>query len=850
MVSSKERVLSYIKQYTREFAEEERPAITTQFLSEQFAMQRTNMSSLLNRLCQEGSLEKLNGRPVRYLLKEDVKEVKMVFFHQLIGYEGSMQEALRKVKTILLWPQIHPMFFIAPYGSGMRYMAGQIALVAQELGVLDKDAEVICIDCLVFAHKPEELHEILFGVHGELSIAHRRLVLLKNIQILTGYDRNQLCRLIEEKTCSSILLCSMPPHSDDKFQELLCEICGGNILLPTLSERPLSERLELVQSFFQEEVGNAMRSFEVDSNVMQNLLLYPDEKNIRGLKNTIHAGCANAYARVQNHKKTSIHVQLLDFPSIVYKGILLLEEHKQEVEKLLPYGHSYVFRGNKMIEKDRPLSKDWYRELQESMEKGTPEERLSLFTHTLYCYADDLAGHIHDHEQLKKLVSTKLIHLVEELLHHVEQDCNIEYPIVVCYSLCQHIDAAIRTQRKQQMIKNDVIKLVLSQHEKIYQTVKQFLVQIKNVFGVPLYIDDLVMIILILSRDYAIQKVGQLQSAFILSGISVADALQESIQDIFPNQSIHAFNVTLHKAREEIYLKLKSFLMKIDQGKGILVLYDQGSIRIMCESIASEIGCTIRCIQLPVTQMGISMVQEAAVSDDIEAVYASLSHQYHEEAFRNIKQRKPSILLLDQGDGVKNNRLLQYLKIHYQGEEVFLSLSVENSVELYTYLDTLSKEYEVIGMIGERNPNLHHIPSCTAAHVYACSPCNAKQLFVKQEDIDKELYEVMVYLQEQFSACDMEQLKPLMLQFLSNLKEYLMRDISMDKQIEIVLHMSCLIERLLHHEYPTVNFEAAAIMREDSAKVQAIKKLLKPIEKSFHVSINDSEAATIVSIIK
>ena len=73
MKTNKEKIFDYIVDYSKEFKtlEDDTPKFDTRFLSEKLNMQRTNISSVLNQLVEEGKLSKTNGRPVMFYLSDE-----------------------------------------------------------------------------------------------------------------------------------------------------------------------------------------------------------------------------------------------------------------------------------------------------------------------------------------------------------------------------------------------------------------------------------------------------------------------------------------------------------------------------------------------------------------------------------------------------------------------------------------------------------------------------------------------------------------------------------------------------------------------------------------------------------
>ena len=65
-MTKKEEVLACVQWLITTVPDKRETGATTQEIAEKMQMQRSNISTLLNELVQEGKLEKLSGRPVCY----------------------------------------------------------------------------------------------------------------------------------------------------------------------------------------------------------------------------------------------------------------------------------------------------------------------------------------------------------------------------------------------------------------------------------------------------------------------------------------------------------------------------------------------------------------------------------------------------------------------------------------------------------------------------------------------------------------------------------------------------------------------------------------------------------------
>ena len=171
MKLKKEKVLEFIKEYSSDFTHDEFPKITTRFLSEKLKMQRTNLSSILNQLVNEGKLVKYNGRPVLYQLADENVSGNGDVFEQLVGYDTSLKEAIASAKAAVLYPEGNPTILIsAAHGSGVSHFAKTVFRFAQASGKLKTRAPWILWDCKTILNEQEKFQEIFLGDHENEGI--------------------------------------------------------------------------------------------------------------------------------------------------------------------------------------------------------------------------------------------------------------------------------------------------------------------------------------------------------------------------------------------------------------------------------------------------------------------------------------------------------------------------------------------------------------------------------------------------------------------------------------------------------------------------------------------------------
>lgn len=869
MFSNKDKVLAFLVQYTKDFTGDEIPAVSTQFLSEQLHMQRTNLSSLLNQLTLDGTIDKFNGRPVLYRLKSKfLQSDEESIFNDVIGYEGSLQDVIKQIKARLLWPHQHHMVFISQDGCGVQYLCDNIYAFSIQHKLLHKHAPYQIFDCFVYIDRQEELHEALFD--KILHTVNKGILVIKHINLLSGFDRSLLFAILKgnkeyydpyvqvAQDFHFILLCSIQDHVEQTIQDLFCEQLGCCIQIPSLQQRPLTERFTFIQTFIQGEAKNVAKTYIADRNILQDILLYPCVHNITGLKADIHQGCANAYVRCKNTKQEKLILLLSDFPNAIRKGILYYKYNKTELDKLFDESCIYVFNDKQMSKK--PLAEEQKQDVYQNLymqAKRNKEENFSqdlqaaFLENDFYNYVDSISKRVHSREQLEKLVSEKLISLVSSFLENAERILQKEYANAVFYGLCLHINMTLVNVRKRQYVDNVIIKDVIEQHEREYNLTKSFVEIVKKEFGVQLSIDEVVFIILLLCKDTEHGKEqSEVVTLIVLHGDTSASSICKVVNQMIPENIIYAYDIPLDRRVEDIYEGLKQQILNIQQGKGILLIYDMGSIRTMCESIAYETSLQIRYFEIPLTLVGIACAKETKKNYTLDEIYSLLQNSYQDYLYKRKVITTDVILIIQHTYEHDAQDIADYVQEHYHTG--CKTLYVDDRNDLFNELSQIAKYHNILGIIGSYDPHLAHLPFCTLEKLYAQQNNDLKTLFQQMDTTSQtqELQEVMEYLQEQFHVCDMAMLYPLLMQFLDALEKQTQVILNMDQKIGIIIHISCLIERLLQDKSPAVNFEAATIFRKYGDLVGIVRILLKPMEQCFHILLNDSEAAIIVSIIK
>lgn len=865
MKSNKEIVYEFIKKYSSGY-QDDIPMITTQYLSEKLNMQRSNISALLNQLVKEGLLEKRQGRPVYYRLKKLKSRHRN--FEGLIGYQDSLREAVMLAKAAVLYPdQKCSILLVGPRGSGLNYFAHEVYEFAVESKKLKKNAPFILFDCKTFVERTHQIKEVLFHKQeGMLKKANEGILFIKNVDLLTGYDRTLLFEVMNGnyQTVKQIMdlpedfktniICTLSSSISVETLEVFKSKVNFYIELPPLSQRSFEERWQFIQLFLKTEAKKLNRMIEVDATILHCLFLYQTNKNIKGLKKDIQSACANAYVRECQNHNPSLHLLLTDFPNYVRKGLIYYKEYKNDICQYVPDNCRLAFKENEILSntiesQTKSLSTTIHQKrkhlIKEKLNQDDIEHILLTdifddFQHYYQQLVDKVPS-----QELDLFVSHKLIQCVQTFIigYQKEFHCQFEHHLLV--ALCVHFNSLMVNVSNTQHLTHVQIDYFIEKYDKEYQYVCRFVDIIEKEFHMTIKQDEKIFILLFMIPKKQKEQVVTLLAMHGKGATSIVDVVKQMIH----TDNIYAFDLSLDENIEEAYEKLKQKIIHIHQGKGILLIYDMGSLHTMVESIACETNISIQYIQVPITMIALSSSQQAKLNHSLEDIYQHLQSDY--QGYRYVRPQKENMILIISKKSIENALQVRediYSSYDYEGYHIEC-IYVSSSLDLFNQIDSLSKQYKIYGIISDETLQLKQYSYITYDEVYKHEVSSIELLFYKPQQEQEELLEVLGYLEGQLEKVDIREMSMMLINFVNELEKIMEVSLITDQKIGLLVHIACLVDGLLKGKTQSVHFNVINIIQMYGDKIEEIKKALQLIEQTYGVTMSDSDIATMISII-
>lgn len=402
-----QKVEQYVREFSGQSKEKMQLGVTAEMTAEALQIWRNDASRDLNRLVKEGVLEKTNTYPVRFCLKKNpapfyfAADDEMEPFVRIVGYDGSLRGQIRTAKAAASYPPFGlNTFIVGESGVGKTMLAEEIWKYVCAFRK-DKSVPFITYNCAEHTDNPQLLLSHLFGhVKGAFTGADRDkegIVALSNGGILFLDEIHRLPMTGQEMLFTVMDKGIFRPLGSVKTKQANLMIIGATtekidsalldtfkrrmpiiIKIPSLGERSLKERLDLVTLFFMKESQKLSMPIWVEKEAIRYLTAFESKTNIGDLKNEVQICCAKGYLRFIEQENTGT-----DAITIIKKDVsrkIVVEQRKAANVDAFVDAHiqgEYVLITGEDVQLN-PVKTYSADEKQERQDAAMPEDSLGL----------------------------------------------------------------------------------------------------------------------------------------------------------------------------------------------------------------------------------------------------------------------------------------------------------------------------------------------------------------------------------------------------------------------------------------------------------------------------------------
>ncbi|WP_122629128.1 sigma 54-interacting transcriptional regulator [Lucifera butyrica] len=600
--------------------------------------------------------------PQRILSNAEVE--KNEAFSSVVGYNGSLAPVIKLAKAAILYPQygLHTMIS-GSTGVGKSQLVEEMHRFAQQ--VRSRKIPLVVFNCADYGDNPQLLVAQLFGYGkgsftgaeadkaGLVEKANGGILFLDEIHRLPPkgqeilfriMDKGEFSRLGETERVRKVNLMIIGATTEGIESSLLNTFrrrIPVTIQIPPLEGRPNSERLQLIRIFLGREAARINKVIQVPKEIMKLLLLYQCSGNIGQLKSDIQVICAKAFLNSLSGGSEIMKISLTDLPLHVKNQPANLVLQKTELD-LIGAGELEIAPNSKpgitaMVSKDIP-EYNIYQLMEKRMDellrdhKSAAEAKQILDNEledkirvTTLSIENKYAGI--STTLLQDIVGEELIRVMDDIKRILVSEMGVR-DFGIINVLCLHLSAAWERLRTGKPIVNPHWESVRNHYKREFKIALKITRMLKLKLGLEFPEEEAGFIALYLNHFSAKERAGNFAGnvgLIVVTHGEVAKALIDIAQAIVGIQHGVAITMGMDEKVEAVLERVRAAAKAVNQGRGVLLLVDMGSLITFGELITEELGIPTRVIARVDTLLVMEAIRKSVLpSATLYTVYDSL----------------------------------------------------------------------------------------------------------------------------------------------------------------------------------------------------------------------------------
>ncbi|MGE6257958.1 sigma 54-interacting transcriptional regulator [Heyndrickxia sporothermodurans] len=872
MLGRREEILSFLKRKKKYYS--------AQQIADKFQLDRANVSRYLNELYKMKLIEKIHGKPIVYrILSSEKLQIHSHSFQQLIGVDGSLKVAVQQAQAAILYPPrgLHTLI-LGKTGTGKSLFAECMHKYAVDVKVIDNNAPFITFNCADYSQNPQLLYGQIFGIKrgsytgadtdrpGLLEKCDQGILFLDEIHrlphegqemLFTFMDKGEFRRLGETDQIrkASVQIIGATTELPESFLlETFTRRIPMTITLPSLEERNLEERYQLIEYFLIQESNRLNETIYVDRRALSALLLYYTTANIGQLQRDLKLACAKAFLNYKSDEIPFIKITQMDLPIHVQKGLLDTKEFREKMNRLIGsdqeiFKFYYQIRANQ----DIPIEESsYYDEIEQKLQslhqdgksvEDIQKEILLDINQYFNHYFDQLPE-----KNVNEVVGDQLWGITEKVYQFAEHELLRSFSKKMQFAFSLHLQGTIDRIKQNKTIYHPNLNDIRKKYSKEFKVSIEIAQMIENELNVEIPLDEIGFITMFLASDIEEKMFFQEQNVGIIvmmHGNSTATSMLQTVQELLGVQHGIAIDMPLSMAVRDMYDRVKNAVVRLNNTKGILLLVDMGSLSSFGDMIFEETGVKTKTISMTSTPIVMEAVRKASLGRGLEEIYQSCQ-QLFEYQTSSIKayskpMKKAIITACFTGEGVAF-RLKSRLSELISGMDIELfSLQFLNRQAFTEKIEQLAEQYEIMAIVGTVHFQYGQIPFYSAFDIFQNNGLQDLKRVIDEEDP----YQRMVQSLEGHITT-IPSIKYLVHKLRSLISEITQQlNVVLEEGVDkgIIIHLIFLIENLKLNQ-PIREFEEYEDFRKKYAReMSVIREIFNKLMEEYDIIVDDSEAA-------
>ena len=884
---------------------------------------RANASLELNKLVRDGRAIKLTTYPVRFLPKETVEvlldrelsgitELETIAdldaarqadepiadsylsnsknpFDQIIGHQSSLKQVISQAKAAVYYPPsgLH-MLLLGQTGTGKTFFAEKTYEYSRYEGLLKEDAPFKSFNCADYYNNPQLLMSQLFGYakgaftgadhdhEGLVEKADGGVLLLDEVHRLPPEGQEMLFYFIDNGTFNRLgengvkrhskvlIICATTENPDSALLKTFVRRIPMTIQIPSLSERPIEERVALTQFLFAQEAKRIKKTMRISIDVINALVHATTSGNVGQLKSLVQLVCAQAFLK-SIHRFDEVDIDICNLQDDIREDWVSSRDNLARAMVISKYVDVVTVIHPEAVAVTPEASTDY--NIYDALDKKLVVLENEGLSHSLIkktmmrelqLYLKKYVKNYDSTSNLLNFVDKAIVDFVNQLKEIAEAEMRVKFDRRFTYFFAMHIDAYFSRGEKVNLLVAQEIENLKKEHPLEYQVAERFRVEISKVFHHELpdvEVAYLAMLLVNMDTESLDQKIGILVAAH---GNSTATSMVNVVTDLLGVAQIDSLDMPLSMSPQQMFEEVVEKVKKLDLGKGVLLLVDMGSLSMIEPKLIKASGVEVKIISNVTTVMVLDAVRKTNYTDrTLVNVYDSVKRDFlaSVRAQKTSKGKPKAILSIcttGSGTAKKIEVLLNDIIDRATDEDVRV-LTV-SALKIKEEIPKVLENYQVLASVGTKNPNLE-APFISLERLIEGSGGNMLHQILSEGEVTEVENQsqnfVIRDLCEDMLEAHLVYLNPkLILDFLLNWTDAVQQACQMNFQnttlIKLIIHSAFAFERVIK-ENP--------LRYEDTPSAASLECLplvastLSTIENGLNLSLSEGEKMFISEIL-
>jgi transcriptional regulatory protein LevR/transcriptional regulator with AAA-type ATPase domain len=866
---------------------------TANDIAKKLNLDRANVSSDLNKLVKEGLLDKSNSRPVVFKIKSKnginqysnpkVQNVKFSFEneHESFYEENiSLRPAIEKARSAILYPP-HGMhtLILGETGVGKSAFAAKMHQFAIRSNILCEDSPFIIFNCADYANNPQLLLGQLFGVKkgaytgaieqkGLLEKANNGILFLDEVHRLSPEGQEMLFTFIDyklyrrlgetenERTSNVLIISATTEDPDSTLLSTFTRRIPMVIKLPALSDRTYEERFTLIKRFFTEESLRLGKEIIVSANSIRSFLFYPCQNNIGQLKADIQLACAKAYADYITNQNDKIRIYSTDLNWYVKEGLFIEKKVKHSITLL---NEHFEFSPTKGISIPQMDDTDTIYDridtkYEQLMQRGVAQDELSLlmendiesyFTH----YLSSINRKLSSKENVQKIIQPEIVALSEKLLKVAGEKLNKKFNEKILVALSLHIQTLLQRIQSNKKIYHPNITQIRDQYKNEFSIAIECVKMIEDFADISIPFDEVAFITMffVYGNENFKEQNSNIKVIVLAHGNGIAREMANVTNELLENNEVIGIDMPLSEPPQDFLNRVKDYIKSLGKLNGILLCIDMGSLAYIGDIIEAECEIPVRVIQMVSTAHVIEASRKATLGYSLDELYQDVRnlttffiHSHSKNKQQQTEFYRSVILtacLTGHGSAIAIKNILTNNLVYDKEMIEIVPISLLNKEELQKMLKDITKERNIVCIVSNFDIDVPY----NTFHLQDVLNMKAAKTIQELISYEETYLKMADTLQETISLKNAKNVINVIRRSLNDIQLETGRFFKNEDLMGIVLHMSCMINRIQNGE-PLTQFKN----KEDKINNHymlylKMKKILHQIEEACDIIIPDDE---------